>query len=117
MGDKRIDQINELIHRELSQIMAKEIELPEGILATISRVETSPDLELAKIFLTIYPASEQENILKELIKQRQQLQYLLHQRLILRPMPKIKFLIAEENPAEKIEKLLDEVKTINSDTV
>lgn len=117
MGSKRLDQINELIHRELSQIMTKELELPEGVLVTIMRVETSPDLELAKIFLTIYPLSEQKNILKELTKRRRQLQYLLHQRLILKPMPKIKFLISGEDPAEKVEKLLDKIKINNSDTI
>lgn len=106
---KRVDKVNELIHRELGKIMAREVELPEGVLATISRVETSPDLELSKIFLTIYPTSDQKNILKKIIKQRQQLQYLLHQRLILKPMPKIKFLIVGEDPVEKVEKLLDEV--------
>lgn len=109
---RRIEQVNELIYRELSEIMSREIEWPSETLVTIGRVETLPDLELAKIFFTIYPKEKEEIIFKELIRQRPYLQHLLHQRLILKPMPKLQFLIVkqeEEDIVGKVERLLDQI--------
>ncbi len=37
---KRIPQVNQLIKKELSQIILREIEFPVGVLVTLTRVET-----------------------------------------------------------------------------
>ncbi len=108
----RLEQVNELIYRELSQIIRREIEWSDNVLVTIARVETMPDLEFAKIFFTIFPKEKESDIFKELLKNRSHLQYLLHQRIILKPMPKLQFLMAkngEEDVVEKVEKLLDQI--------
>lgn len=111
---RRLEQVNELIYRELSEIIVRQIELPEGVLVNIARVETPSDLELAKVFFAIYPKEKEKEILKELIKQRLQLQHLLYQRVVLKPAPKLQFLIAkEENKdiVERVEKILDKIKS------
>lgn len=109
---RRIESVNELIYRELSEIITREIELPDGVLVSIKRVETSPDLELAKVFFIIYPKEKQIDVFKQLIKQRPSLYYLLSHRLILKPMPKLQFLLAKEDEddvVEKVERILDKI--------
>ncbi len=109
---RRIEQVNELIYRELSEIINREMEFPEGVVVSVAKVETLADLELAKIYFTIYPKEQEEAVFKNLIKQRSHLQHLLHQRLILKSMPKIQFLINKDDQkdvANKVEKLLDQI--------
>ena len=44
----RIEKVNSLIQTELSQIFLKEVDFPKNILATITRVETVPNLSETK---------------------------------------------------------------------
>jgi ribosome-binding factor A len=64
---RRTEQVESLIQRHLGNAMQK-LELP--FLTTISKVEVTPDLKHAKVWLTILPAGEDNekqvlNILKE----------------------------------------------------
>lgn len=107
----RLAQINELIQRELSQIISREIDFAEGILVTIVGVETSPDLEKAKIWLSIFPIQKSKEVIKFLNKKIGYLQGLLNRRLVMRPLPRIKFLIDKtEAKAAEIENLLNQIK-------
>ena len=49
----RIDRVNEMIRREVSNILQKELEDPRLELTSISRVETSKDLRYAKVFFSV----------------------------------------------------------------
>ncbi|MDP8266003.1 MAG: 30S ribosome-binding factor RbfA [Candidatus Aceula meridiana] len=49
----RMDRVNEMIRREISNILQKELEDPRLELTSISRVETSRDLRQAKVFFTV----------------------------------------------------------------
>jgi ribosome-binding factor A len=89
----RLEKIDSLIQQELSQIIAREIEVPEGSLATITGVETSADLGQAKIWLSVFPITEAIKVLHYFNKEVGHLQQLLNQRLKMRPLPRIKFFI------------------------
>lgn len=108
---KRIQQVNQLIKRELSQILLKEIEFPTEVLVTITRVETLPNLTESKVWVSAFPEEKIKRILEILNKNIYILQQKLNQRLKMRPIPKIKFL-EEKKTAEagKIEKILEELK-------
>lgn len=106
MIGKRIKRINELIKRELGQIILREIEPPEGSLITLTQVETTPDLESAKVWVSVFPIEQVKKVLAELRKKAGYLQGLLNRRLRMRPLPRIKFL--DDRSEEKIE----EVETI-----
>jgi len=41
---KRIQQVDLLIKEELSKMIVREIEFPPGVLVTVTRVETTPNL-------------------------------------------------------------------------
>ena len=106
----RIDQINSLIEKELSQIILKEVDLPQGCLATITKVDTAKDLSQSYIWISVLPTSQQEKILKLLEDNLGHLNHLVSQKLMIRKMPKfiLKVDIREEK-ASHIEELLNTV--------
>ena len=96
---KRIEQVNQLIKEELSQIILREVELPSGILLTLTQVETSVDLRQAKVFISVIPENKREKVLEEVKRNIYDLQQKLNKRLNMRPVPKIRF-IEEKETAE-----------------
>jgi len=111
MCSQRVEQINELIKREMSKIFLREIDPPEGSLITITHVETSADLLQAKIWISVFPVNQSKTVFKELSKRVGYLQRLLIKSLYLKFIPKIKFLLDEtEEEASQVEKALNKAK-------
>ena len=112
---KRIERVNSLIQKELGKIILREVELPVGVLATLTRVETSANLIDAKAYIAVLPSEKTERVLEILNKIIYELQKILNRRLRMRPIPKIRF-IKEKQTAEaaKIEGLLEEIKESSS---
>jgi len=108
---RRIERINRLIQRELGKIIQKEIDFPEHILVTITRVETSPDLMQAKIFVSFIPETKDSYYLSILNKNLPFLQRKVGESLHIKVTPKIKFIEEQKTKeAAKIEELLEEIK-------
>ncbi len=107
----RILRVNQLLRREVSQLLLKEVDLPQGILATVTRVETTANLYEAKIYVSVIPEEETKRVLYVLGKKIYYLQQKLNKKLNMRPMPRIRFL-AEKGTAKagRIEKILEELK-------
>ena len=93
---KRIEQINELLKRELSQIILREFVSPENTLITIIDVETAANFQSAKIYISVIPETNAENVMKDLNQEIYSIQQTLNKRLKIRPVPKIIFLNALE---------------------
>lgn len=88
---KRIPRVNQLIKKELSQIILREIDFPKDVLVTVTQVETSADLNIAKVFISVLPEDKTPLILENLNKQIYFLQQELNHRLKMRPIPRITF--------------------------
>ena len=109
-SERRIEQLNILLKEELSKIIARDIDLPGETMVTITRVDISPDVKYAAIFLSILGENPKE-ALEILSKSVYNLQHLLVRRLRMRPVPKIHFEIDEEEfRREKVEKSLSNLK-------
>lgn len=107
----RINRVNKLIKEELSQIILKEIDFPSGVLATLTRVETSPNLSESKIYVSFLPEAKQIIAFKQLNGRVWHLQQALNKRLKMRPVPKIIFFIEEETAkAGRVEEILERLK-------
>jgi len=107
----RINRVNQLIRRELSQIVLREVEFPPGILVTLTRVETSPNLYESRVYVSCMPETGQEKALETLNFRIWHLQQLLNKRLRMRPIPKIIFLKEKETlEAGRIEEILTKLK-------
>lgn len=106
----RIPQVNELIKEELGKIILQEVEVPEGNLITVTRVETVPNLSQSYVYISDFGKNKEE-VFDLLKKDIYHLQQELNKRLNMRPIPKIIF--KEEKETEKaaqIEELLEKVK-------
>ncbi|HXK31887.1 MAG TPA: ribosome-binding factor A [Candidatus Paceibacterota bacterium] len=103
----RIAKVNQLIKKELSQIILREIDFSPGILVTLTRVETVPNLSESRIYLSVIPEARQEKAFIMLRNKVWHLQQLLNKRLRMRPIPKICFIEEKETlEAGKIEEIL-----------
>ncbi|MDD5626771.1 MAG: 30S ribosome-binding factor RbfA [Patescibacteria group bacterium] len=104
----RILQLNSLIQQELSRAFLTEVFLNRHALTTITKVETSRDLDHAKIWVSVLPFEKGQNILKTLQKNAGRLQSFLNARLVLRKIPRLKFVLdATELKADRINRLLN----------
>ena len=108
---KRIQRINELLKRELSQLLLREIEFPKDILVTVTRVETLPNLIEAKVYISVLPEEPAARILQLLKRKIYFLQQKINKRLKMRPVPQIRFLCEKGTAsAGRIEALLEKLK-------
>jgi len=111
---KRIPSVNELIKREIGQLLLREIEFPVDLLVTVTRVETSPDLRESRVFISVIPEKKEEEIIIFLTKKIYFLQQKINKRLRMKPIPKITFLTEEKTKeAARIEEILEDLKKEN----
>ncbi len=111
MSKERAERFNELIKKELGKIIFNFLDTQPGVLVTITRVLTSPNLFSSNIYISVYPLSGYKEILGELNHSIYKIQQLLNKKLEIRPVPKIIFK-HDKNPEEAsiVEKLLNEIK-------
>lgn len=105
----RIVQISELLKKEVGRLLLENVELPQGVLATISRVEATPNLQQASVYVGVFPDEQQDEVLRLLEKEVYQIQQQLNKRLKMRPVPKIQWRKEVRLKAvQDMEKLLNE---------
>lgn len=108
---RRILKINELLKRQLGQLFLKEVEFPKDALVTITRVETSSDLRVAIVSVSVMPSSASKIVQRILKSCIYNLQQQINKRLRMRPTPKIIFQKEKEvGEAAKIEELIEKIK-------
>jgi len=106
----RVKSINELIKNHMGDILLKELDLKPGILVTVSKVDTSPDLRYTRIFVSVFPEKETQYVKKALHNGIYQIQGVLNKRLVMKPIPRISFEIDRtEAEAQKVEDILKEL--------
>lgn len=88
---KRVERVNQLIKKELSLIVLRELDCPTDVLITITRVETTDKIDEAKVFVSVLPDSKVKDVLDMLKRQVYALQQQLNKRLKMRPIPRIEF--------------------------
>ena len=110
METTRQKKVSKLVQKELSIIFQKEIHQFLGnILVTVTGVRVSPDLSVAKAYLSIFPIEKPKEALNLLNENKQVFRRLLgnscrHQ---LRIVPELVFYLDDSAEyAEEIEKLL-----------
>ncbi|MDD5547726.1 MAG: 30S ribosome-binding factor RbfA [Candidatus Pacebacteria bacterium] len=106
----RNQRVGSLIRDELSKIILKELEF-NGALMTITDVEVNDDLENAVVNFSVIPMNKSERVLSVLNKFRSRLQFMLHRKIEIRPMPQIVFKIDHGiEKAAEVEKIFLEVE-------
>jgi len=59
---QRVDRLNSLLKEVISEVVTKEVRNPKvSPLVTVTRVEVSPDLQHAKVYISVIGTEEQKN--------------------------------------------------------
>lgn len=104
----RIEQVNQFIQEELGNIFLSEVEFPVGSMATITKVETAPDLKYAKVSISVLPIKFAGSVLGLLNKKIGHIQGLLNRNMSMKIRPKISFIIdRNQEEASTIESILN----------
>lgn len=107
----RLEKINELIYRQVSQAICQEVDIANNVLITVSQVVTSEDLKQAKVIISVFPFSAAQAVFKQLQKQIYSLQQILNHNLKMHPVPKIIFVLDQSQEKQaKIEKIIKKIK-------
>ena len=111
MTSRRQRQVAELIHRELSQILLFEAKDPRVTDITITDVEVTADLQLARVYFTVIGGEEQaQEALDGLLHAKGYLRSQLAGRLELRLTPDLNFEVDRSAAyAQRIEALLEQI--------
>ena len=108
---ERILQVNELLKAELGAIVLREVEMPQDALVTLTRADASPNLQQAKIYISVMPEEKGVEVLKVLKREVYEIQQTLNKRLNMRPVPRIEWVLDNMTAeAQEIEKILDSIK-------
>ena len=107
---QRIAKINSFLAQELSLILNKEISLKAGVLVSVSKVETSPDLRHSRVFISVLPAQEANYVLTTLKKEIFAIQGALNRKMATRILPRINFVV-DQRPEKisQIEELFQQI--------
>ncbi|MDR3250672.1 MAG: 30S ribosome-binding factor RbfA [Tannerella sp.] len=105
----RLNKIERLLQKELSELFRKQTAVMRGTLVTVSAVRVSPDLGLAKVYLSIFPSDKSRELLESVEKNKRTLRFDLGQivRTQLRRIPELAFFIDDSlDYVENIDKIL-----------
>ncbi len=111
MATRRQKKVTSLIKEELSRLLVEEIQDSSSGLITITRVEMSPDLKTAHIYLSIFGGEQKETALELLDKQKGYLRKSIASKVKLKYNPLLIFSFDLSPDYEaKIDKLLENIR-------
>ena len=113
MSSIRQQQINNVIQRELSAIFQKQgFAIWKNALVTITGVSVTPDLSIARAYLSIYNTKEKEAVLEEIQNHQKEIRNLLGKNLRnLRRIPELEFFLDDTlDEVFKMEQIFKDLK-------
>ncbi len=104
---ERTNKLNALVKQNLNLIFIQDVEWPRDTMATITKVEVTPDLSWAFVTISILPINKQGTVLKKLTSQLRDIQHKLNQTMHIRKSPRLRFKIDDtELGSRKIDREL-----------
>lgn len=110
MESNRQAKIARLIQKELSEIFRQQTAKTHGVIITVSAVRVSPDLSIAKAYLSVFPSEKGQEMIESINRSSQTIRYELAQkvRYQLRKTPALQFYLDDSlDYIENIDKLLE----------
>jgi len=107
---RRTDRLNEQLRQEITLLLRGEVRDPRVTLATVTAVQTSPELDHAKVYFTsLGDDDEREEVLAGLRSAAPFLRRELGKRMHIRRVPELHFTVDRVmEEAQRIERLLAE---------
>jgi len=109
MESTRQARIARLLQKELSEIFRRQTAKTHGVLVSVSTVRVSPDLSIARAYLSVFPSDKGAAILNEINRSARTIRYELAQivRHQLRKTPELTFYLDDSlDYIENIDRLL-----------
>ena len=109
METTRQQKIARLLQKELSEIFRLETAKIGNVIVSVSAVRVSPDLSIARAYLSIFPSDKAQDLIESINKSAKQIRYDLAQkvRFQLRKTPELFFHIDDSlDYIEHIDNLL-----------
>lgn len=109
METTRQSKIGRLIQKELGEVFLNETRKMHGTLISVSAVRVSPDLGIAKVYLSIFPSEKASELLENIRANAKPIRHEVAQkvRFQLRKMPELAFYVDDSlDYIEKIDSLL-----------
>ena len=109
METTRQNKISRLLQKELSEIFLHQAKAIPGTLVSVSAVRISPDMSIARVYLSVFPSEKAEEIVKNINENMKTIRYELGTRVRhqLRIIPELKFFVDDSlDYIEKIDSLL-----------
>lgn len=111
METTRQAKISRLIQKELGEIFRMQTAKLHGVIVSVSSVKVSPDLSVAKAYLSVFPSERAQEILENINESAKTVRYELAQktRYQLRRCPELAFYLDDSiDYLERIDQLLQE---------
>ena len=103
----RIERIQSIIAKNITEIIAYEVKNPHIGFVTVSEVKVSTDFSYAKVYVSFLTSKHPEKNLEELNKSKGFIRSSLAKKLDIRKTPEISFVLDETyEKAERIEELI-----------
>ena len=107
-------RVNEVLKRELSIIVAREITF-EGALVSINHVNVTADLKNAHVFVSVLGPAAGPSVINKLESQRAALQAELARRVVLKYTPHLVFHLDDSiERGTRVIEILQEIETSSS---
>ena len=109
METTRQNKIARLLQKELSDIFLLQTKAMPGTLISVSAVRISPDMSVARAYLSVFPSAKSEEIIKNVNANMKSIRYELGTRVRhqLRIIPELKFFVDDSlDYLEHIDELL-----------
>jgi ribosome-binding factor A len=106
MSSTRQNKISRLVQKELGDIFQKNMSgLFQGKMITVTSVRVSPDLSVAKVYLSLFPVKDKEEFITYITSVESQIRFELGKRVRhqLRKIPELAFFI--DDSLDYIEKI------------
>jgi ribosome-binding factor A len=107
----RTRRVAELVQAELSRLLIVEFQDAASGLLTVTRVEMTPDLLTARVFLSVFGTDDAAALLERLEKRKGFIRRTLASRIELKYNPQL-FFVLDPGPGhqERIDRLIEETK-------
>ncbi|MDB4061432.1 30S ribosome-binding factor RbfA [Vicingaceae bacterium] len=110
MESIRQQKVSRLLQREIGDIFTKkEVNLSVNLMISVTQIRVSPDLGVARSYLSLFPSNNREEVIEEIRKHTKEIRYILGKKVgqQLRHIPELYFYLDDSfDYAEKIDKLL-----------
>jgi ribosome-binding factor A len=95
METTRQNKISRLIQKEMGELLLQSSHLFPGAMITVTRVNITPDLSLARINVSVFAANDKDAVLKQLDAHSREFRFLLGKRIRnqVRIIPELQFFI------------------------